>query len=166
MLSPKTQYSLKNAREYFSEHLSTGDYYSEGQRTRGEWIGDGSKQLQLLGHVRESEFLSLCENLHPLTGKRLTQRKHHRSERLGATATKKPAGRRRVFYDFTISAPKSVSIAALILGDEGVLNAHARAIRGALSELETFASTRLRARRINGDRRTGYFVGATFTLET
>jgi conjugative relaxase-like TrwC/TraI family protein len=166
MLSPKTQYSLKNAREYFSEHLSTGDYYSEGQRTRGEWIGDGSKQLQLLGHVRESEFLSLCENLHPLTGKRLTQRKHHRSERLGATATKKPAGSRRVFYDFTISAPKSVSIAALILGDEGVLNAHARAILGALSELETFASTRVRARGSNGDRRTGNFVVATFTHET
>ena len=42
MLSPKTQYNLKNAKEYFEEHLCVGDYYSECERISGEWIGNGA----------------------------------------------------------------------------------------------------------------------------
>ena len=32
MVTAKTQYNLKNAQEYFEEHLCVGDYYEEGQR--------------------------------------------------------------------------------------------------------------------------------------
>jgi hypothetical protein len=39
MVTAKTQHSLKNAEEYFEEHLSVGDYYDQGQRVAGEWIG-------------------------------------------------------------------------------------------------------------------------------
>ena len=39
VVTAKTQYNLKNAREYFEEHLCVGDYYDEGQRVAGEWIG-------------------------------------------------------------------------------------------------------------------------------
>ena len=39
MVTAKTQYNLKNAQEYFEEHLCVGDYYAEGQRVAGEWIG-------------------------------------------------------------------------------------------------------------------------------
>jgi hypothetical protein len=38
MLSPNTQYNLKNAKKYFEEHLCVGDYYSECERISGEWI--------------------------------------------------------------------------------------------------------------------------------
>jgi hypothetical protein len=41
VVTAKTQYNLKNAREYFEEHLCVGDYYQEGQRVAGEWIGLG-----------------------------------------------------------------------------------------------------------------------------
>jgi hypothetical protein len=41
MVTAKTQYNLKNAEEYFEEHLAVGDYYDEGQRVAGEWIGLG-----------------------------------------------------------------------------------------------------------------------------
>ena len=39
MVTAKTQYNLANAREYFEEHLCVGDYYDEGQRVAGEWLG-------------------------------------------------------------------------------------------------------------------------------
>lgn len=42
MLSPETQTNLKNAKSYFEEHLCVGDYYTEGERARGEWLGAGA----------------------------------------------------------------------------------------------------------------------------
>ena len=49
MVTAKTQYSLTNAKGYFEEHLCVGDYYTEGQRVAGEWIGLGAEQLGLSG---------------------------------------------------------------------------------------------------------------------
>src|SRR5260221_10979097 len=74
MVTAKTQYNLKNAREYFEEHLCVGDYYNEGQRVAGEWIGRGAERLGLAGKVRADDFLRLCENQNPPTGETLTQR--------------------------------------------------------------------------------------------
>jgi hypothetical protein len=31
VVTAKTQYNLKNAQEYFEEHLCVGDYYQEGR---------------------------------------------------------------------------------------------------------------------------------------
>ena len=45
MLSPKTQLSLKSAKEYFREHLCVGDYYAEGQKISGEWFGEAAEKL-------------------------------------------------------------------------------------------------------------------------
>ena len=75
MLSPKTQYNLKNAQEYFEEHLCAGDYYSEGAKIRGQWFGKGAGALGLHGDVGRDDFLALCENHHPQTGESLTQRR-------------------------------------------------------------------------------------------
>ena len=54
MLSPKTQYNLKNAKEYFEEHLCVGDYYSEGEHVAGQWIGKGAEMLALRGRVERA----------------------------------------------------------------------------------------------------------------
>ena len=51
MVTPKTQYSLKNARSYFKEHLAHGDYYSEKESVQGEWMGAGAAKLGLHGAV-------------------------------------------------------------------------------------------------------------------
>ena len=51
MLSPKTQTNLKNAKGYFEEHLSVGDYYAENHSVNGEWIGLGAALLGLKGGV-------------------------------------------------------------------------------------------------------------------
>ena len=49
VVTAKTQYNLKNAREYFEEHLCVGDYYQEGQKVAGEWFGIGAAALGLSG---------------------------------------------------------------------------------------------------------------------
>src|SRR5271154_3855868 len=74
VVTAKTQYNLKNAKEYFEEHLCVGDYYDEGQRVAGEWAGLGAERLGLSGKVGTEAFLRLCENQHPVSGETLTQR--------------------------------------------------------------------------------------------
>src|SRR5580704_17989750 len=74
VVTAKTQYNLKNAREYFEEHLCVGDYYDEGQRVFGEWVGLGAERLGLSGKVRADDFLRLVGNQHPSSGETLTQR--------------------------------------------------------------------------------------------
>ena len=76
------------------------------------------------------------------------------------------AANRRIFYDFTFSPPKSVSVAALAGADERILEAHAQAVRSALREFEAFATTRVRVGKANCDRSTGNFVAAMFTHDT
>ncbi|MEP6671349.1 MAG: MobF family relaxase [Chthoniobacter sp.] len=166
MLSPKTQYNLKNAKEYFEEHLCVGDYYSEGKQVAGQWIGKGAEMLGLRGRVERDEFLRLCENLHPETGELLTQRRKTTRWTFDEKGADREAANRRVFYDFTISPPKDVSILALVGADERIAGAHDRAIRAAVVELEHFAATRVRSAGSFKDRRTGNFIGAVFRHET
>jgi conjugative relaxase-like TrwC/TraI family protein len=161
VLTAKTQYNLTNAREYFEEHLCVGDYYDEGQRVAGQWIGAGAEQLGLSGKVRADDFLRLCENQHPATGETLTQRLN--TVRIG---NGKEEVNRRVFYDFTFSPPKSVSVVALTGADERIVEAHTHAVRLALRELETFAATRVRTGGGHGDRSTGNVAAALFTHDT
>jgi conjugative relaxase-like TrwC/TraI family protein len=161
VLSPKTQTNLKNAKGYFEEHLSVGDYYAENERVQGEWVGEGAALLGLSGKVIRDEFLALCENQHPKSGEQLTQRRNT-VRREGADEV----ANRRVFYDFTFSPPKSVSIAALIGDDQRIVGAHAEAVKIALKELERFASARVRGGGNNADRRTGNIVAALFEHET
>jgi hypothetical protein len=70
----KTQYSLTNAKDYFTEHLCIGDYYEEGQRVAGQWFGLGAERLGLAGKVQAKDFLRLCENQHLAIGEPLIQR--------------------------------------------------------------------------------------------
>lgn len=160
MLRPKPQLNLHNAREYFREHLCVGDYYSEGQKVTGEWLGEGAKQLGLSGPVAEKDFMALCEGRHPQTGTRLTQRLNTTRREGG-----KLAANRRIFHDFTISPPKSVSIVAL-LEDKRIVTAHDDAVCVAMTELERFAETRVRKAGQQGSRSTGNIVAATFRHET
>lgn len=161
MVTTKTQYNLANAQEYFEEHLCVGDYYDEGQRVSGEWQGLGAERLGLAGRVRADDFLRLCENQHPATGETLTQRLNTvRADGDGSAAN------RRIFYDFTFSPPKSVSLAGFLGEDTRVLDAHARAVKSALREFEAFASTRIRAGGEHSDRCTGNFAAAMFTHDT
>lgn len=139
-----------------------GDYYDEGQRVTGQWFGSGAERLGLSGKVGAEAFLRLCENLHPASGDALTPRLNTmRMDKAGGNATN-----RRIFYDFTFSPPKSVSVAALAGADNRILEAHAQAVRSAMREFEVFATTRVRVGKADCDRATGNFVAAMFTHDT
>lgn len=166
MLSPKTQYNLKNAKEYFEEHLCVGDYYSECEKISGQWVCKGAARLGLRGHVKRDEFLHLCENLHPQTGELLTQRQKTTRWVVDEKGDEWETANRRVFSDFTISPPKDVSILALVGADDRITVAHDRAIALAIAELEQFAATRVRSAGSFTDRQTGNIVGAIFWHDT
>ena len=163
VLSTKTQCNLNNAEKYFKEHLQLGDYYSQENIVSGEWAGIGAETLGLTGRVKEDQFLKLCHNQDPSTGELLTQRmKTTRwdSDKMAEVAN------RRVFYDFTFSPPKSVSIQALIADDKRLLDAHSRAVRIAVNELQHFAGTQVHRGMDKSERLTGNVVCAMFRHDT
>jgi conjugative relaxase-like TrwC/TraI family protein len=127
----------------------------------GEWTGLGAARLGLCGKIRAEDFLRSCENRHPETGEKLTQR-------LNTTRTEadQRAANPRIFYDFTISPPKSVSLAAFLGEDERILESHERAVGSALKEFERFAPARVRLGGARNERQTGNFVAAKFTHDT
>ena len=135
--------------EYFDEHLSHNDYYSQNQTQAGHWIGMGCERLGLTDQVvTRDAFRQLCDNLNPQTGERLTQ---------------VMGSHRRIFFDFQCAPPKSVSILAVTMDDQRIVQAHQEAATIALRELERFAATRIRMGGIEDkDRVTGNLVGASF----
>jgi conjugative relaxase-like TrwC/TraI family protein len=141
--------NLADAESYFDEHLAQNDYYSAGEIRPGQWIGAGAERLGLKNNVTREQFHALCENRNPNDGERLTQRQQKEDKR-------------RVFFDFTCSPPKSVSVLAVTLDDERLVAAHEEAMRIAFRELETFAATRVRKSGSQRDRTTGNLVAAAF----
>jgi conjugative relaxase-like TrwC/TraI family protein len=161
MLRPKIQFNLANAKQYFREHLRAGDYYSENARVAGEWLGEGAKKLGLTGAVDEHAFLNLCEGQHPQTGKKLGQRK----KTVRQEADGKVVANRRIFYDFAIAPPKSVSLVGLYQ-DDRILKKHDEAVRETMWELEKLAQTRVRKSGADDSRETGNLVVACFRHDT
>src|SRR5437879_2409608 len=150
MFTVVTQKNLTDAKRYFQEHLTRNDYYAQEIRP-GQWIGVGAERLGLNATqaVTCGQFEGLCENQHPQTGERLTLRQNEK-------------GNRRVFFDFTCSAPKSVSVLAVTLDDQRLVEAHQESARIAFGELEAFAATRVRKHGDQRDRTTGNLVAAAF----
>jgi conjugative relaxase-like TrwC/TraI family protein len=151
MFSAVAHKNLAGAEGYFDEHLSQNDYYAAGEVRPGQWIGRGAERLGLQPGqaVSREQFKALCENQNPETSERLTQRSQKE-------------GQRRVFYDFTCSAPKSVSVLAVTLEDNRLVEAHEAAARLAFRELEGFAAARVRKQGSRTDRTTGNLVAAAF----
>jgi len=166
MLAPKAQYNLGDAKKYFKEHLAVGDYYAEGQSIPGQWFGQGAADLGLNGVTTSDEFTRLCENLHPQTGERLTLRLKTTRTEMNEDGKERETANRRVFYDFTFSPPKSVSIAALVGNDVRIVEAHEQAVTLAMNQLQTFAATRVRKKDQCTDRHTGNLVAALFRHDT
>ncbi len=145
--------NLADAESYFDEHLAQNDYYAAGEVRPGLWIGTGAERLGLSGQVTREQFHALCENRYPQTGEQLTLRQNAKNDR-------------RVFFDFTCSPPKSVSVLAVTMNDERLVAAHEEAMRVAFRELETFAATRIRKNGSQRDRMTGNLVAAAFVHDS
>jgi len=72
-------------------------------------------------------------------------------QEIGVDASGSEQSKGRSLYDLTFSAPKSVSIQALVGGDERLIAAHDKAVREALAEAENYAAARVRLKGANED---------------
>src|SRR3984957_17855683 len=130
--------AMSDGKGYSSRHLEHNDYYSEGERVPGEWKGRGAELLGLSGPVNTADFEALRQGLNPRTGEFLRIR--HSADRTAADGSNLAQG--RSLYDFTISAPKSVSVLAILGGDHRLIEAHRAAVAETLKEIETYATSR------------------------
>jgi conjugative relaxase-like TrwC/TraI family protein len=125
-------------------------------------MGRGAELLGLDGRVKDTDFEALRQGLDPRTGEFLRQRQG--ADRIGADGTTRSQARH--LYDFTFSAPKSVSVMAVVGGDERLLLAHTAAVAVALTELEDHAAARVRQAGANGDRITSNVAVAVYEHDT
>src|ERR1700722_4052802 len=150
--------AMSGGAGYSQRHLEHSDYYDEHRRVQGEWHGRGAELLGLRGEVTREQFEAVREGLHPETGEFLRPR--HSADRISQDGSEQSRG--RSLYDLTLSAPKSVSVQALVGGDERLVAAHDRAVRETLAEAERHAATRVRLNGANEDRTTANWIVATY----
>lgn len=131
-----------------ARYYTIGDYYTKGGNEPSEWGGKIAAELRLKGPVDRKTFEAL------LAGKVGDQQ-------LGRIRDGKI--QHHPGWDFAVNAPKSVSIMALVVGDERIIAAHEKAVGTAIGWVEEHAQLR---RRNNGDivhETTGRLLYARFT---
>lgn len=148
MLSVSAVKSAANAAGYYEQK---DNYYFIGEMAT-EWLGTGAESLGLEGPVKGEVFRAVLEG-HLPDGGDLSHMKNGKN-------THQPG------IDLTFSAPKSVSVLALVAGDTFLIGAHKRAVAATLNELEKFASTRTMTDGVSALEQTGNLVVATFLHDT
>ncbi|WP_165967887.1 MobF family relaxase [Sapientia aquatica] len=136
--------NVGNGQVAASYYESADDYYTSGH-SPSRWWGDGAAHLGLQGGVDAKVFAELLDGQLP-TGEML----HH------------AASGRRGGTDGTFSAPKSVSMQALVGGDRRIIEAHHLAVERALAYAQTLAACRVTADGIARNEATGNLVVACF----
>ena len=111
-----------NPTDYAQEN-----YYSSGESfINAEWLGKAANIQELNGQIKEGDFLnaysSLFPNGNPLRKQQQYQKSSRRYNRPGT--------------DVTLSAPKSVSVAALVHENKDVLKAHKAAVSATMKYAE------------------------------
>src|SRR5437870_8413201 len=144
MLTISNPLSASQAQAYHAEEFSNAreNYYSQGDQIRGEWHGRLAGQWGLRGEVREEHFQRLSEGQHPMSGEQLVRHQTAR-EYVNRDGRKVSPMEHRAGWDATFSAPKSVSLTALVGGDERVREAHRESVGIALDELERYVQARI-----------------------
>jgi len=146
---------IRNGANYLTHHLRKNDYWAEGEKeVNGEWIGAAALAMGLQGLVTEKPFDALRQNKHPGTGESLSPR--DKTNRIA-------------FFDIQLSAPKDLSVLAMVGGDDRVRDAFVESVKITLKEMERFAAVRERRGESSGSedlRLTGNFVGGLFIHDT
>jgi len=160
MLRISKPLSASHAQAYHREEFANGqaNYYSDSDKIRGEWNGKLASQWGLHGEVWEGQFSRLANGLHPITGERLVRHIAVR-EYVGRRGDRVRTMRHRAGWDAVFSAPKSVSLTALVGRDHGVRQAHRESVRIALDEFEKYVQAGMSNHQ---DETTGKWVAASF----
>ncbi|WP_321824517.1 MobF family relaxase [Xanthomonas citri] len=135
------------AAHYFS---AADDYYAK--ENPGEWQGQGAQVLGLTGPVEQAQLSRLLDGRLP-NGERIQ------------TTFDPTDNKKRMGLDLTFSAPKSVSMQALVAGDKDVTAAHDRAVTRALEQVERLAEARKKVKGKSYRERTGNMVIGKFRHE-
>jgi conjugative relaxase-like TrwC/TraI family protein len=165
MLTISKPLSASQARTYHEREFASEkqNYWSRDQQGHSEWQGKIAQQWKLAGAVESEHFARLSEGQHPHTAEQLVRHQVSRTYE-GKFGKEVTSAEHRAGWDATFSAPKSVSLTALVGGDERVRQAHRESVRTALRELERY--TQARIGNVHAPETTGKFVAATFEHDT
>lgn len=148
MMSIAQVRSAGSAAGYYSDR---DNYYVLGSMEE-RWAGKGAEQLGLQGAVDKDVFTRVLEGRLPD----------------GADLSRQQDGsnKHRPGYDLTFSAPKSVSLMAMLAGDKRLTEAHNQAVDIAVRQVEALASTRVMTDGQSETVLTGNLVMALFNHDT
>ena len=149
-----------HAREFTSEKQN---YWSQDRQGHSEWQGRLAGEWGLKGAVGAEEFARLSEGRHPHTEAQLVRHSVSKTYE-GKNGKEITTVEHRAGWDATFSAPKSVSLTALVGGDERVRQAHRESVRVALAELERYTEARIG--NVKEPEPTAKFAAATFEHDT
>jgi conjugative relaxase-like TrwC/TraI family protein len=151
MLSVTPSVNAQQAKDYFTRHMDRDYYLRDSAEFPGEWHGRGAEMLGLSGLVDKESYFRLCDNLDPRTGEPLTPRNK---------------ANRRVSYDFTFNAPKSVTLARELGGDDRIDTAFRDSVKETMEEMENNMKVRVRTEGRDENRTTCNMVWAEFIHRT
>lgn len=165
MLTISKPLSATQAQTYHAKEFTAAEqnYWKQDDTIQGVWHGRLADKFALAGGVGAEEFARLAEGQNPQTGEQLVRHRKVNEYHNEYGKTVAPV-EHRAGWDATFSAPKSVSLTALVGGDERVREAHQQAVDVALNELERYTQAR-----IGGNRpaeMNGQFVAAKFQHDT
>jgi len=165
MLTISKPLSATQAQTYHAKEFTAAEqnYWKQGDTVPGEWRGRLAERFGLAGAVGADEFARLSEGQHPQTGEQLVRHRAVHEYKTEDGRTVAPV-EHRAGWDATFSAPKSVSLTALVGGDDRVREAHREAVNVALTELERYTQARTGGN--HAAETSGRFVAATFEHDT
>ncbi len=165
MLTISKPLSAGQAQTYHQKEFTAKEqnYWSQQGVIAGEWQGQLAAQFGLAGAVSAEDFARLSQGQHPQTGDQLVRQRASYEYQDAEGKTIKTM-EHRAGWDATFSAPKSVSLTALVGGDDRVREAHRESVRVALDQLEHYTQARIGGN--HPPETTGKFIAAKFEHDT
>src|SRR5579863_7673607 len=165
MLTISKALSSGQAQTYHAKEFTAKEqnYWSQKGEIRGEWHGQLAGQFGLAGAVSAAEFARLSQGQHPESAEQLI-RQRASYEYQGSEGKMVRTMEHRAGWDATFSAPKSVSLTALVGGDDRVRDAHRESVRVALEQLEHYTQARIGGN--HAPETTARFIAAKFEHDT
>jgi len=143
MMTMSRAISAGQASNYYKQEFtnSQDNYYREAGEVQGRWCGSLAEEWNLKGEVTSEQYERLVAGQDPHTGEQLIRVVSAREtvNRFGDEIT---TSEHRAAWDATISAPKSVSLAALVGGDGRIRDAYRESINETVKELEKYLQAR------------------------
>ena len=165
MLTISKPLSAMQAQTYHAKEFTAKEqnYWSQRGVIAGEWQGRLGATLGLSGAVSEGQFARLSQGQHPQTAEQLVKQRAS-YEYADAAGKSIKTMEHRAGWDATFSAPKSVSLTALVGGDDRVREAHRESVRVALEQLEYYTMARIGGN--HSPEATAKFIAAKFEHDT